>query len=425
MLSSDRLPDDQRIDLRLRAGEVFSPAAPIDRRDLFAGRIGQLTKLVDAVRTRGQHAVIFGERGVGKTSLANIGKDVLTHGGVGSQVVAVKVTCSSGETFGGLWRKALDEIPTAVDTGGATFGLRSEARRESGSAGELLPDNPTPSHVRQVLDLLGEPVVIFDEFDRLQASEVTKIFADTIKELSDAGSRSTVVLVGVADSIDELIKEHHSVERALCQILMPRMTGEELREILAKATSKLGMNMDQEAADLVILLSQGLPHYTHLLGRSACRAAIDDGRLAVAVADVEQGIRNCLEDAQQSVQRSYQEATASPRKDSLFKYVLLACALAPVDELGFFSAGDVRDPLSKIMGKRYEIPGYSQHLDKFSSDDRGNVLEKTGTRRRFRFRFRNPLLQPYVIMRGLAEGTLSGHALGWLQRKFRRAERAD
>ena len=30
------------------------------------------------------------------------------------------------------------------------------------------------------------------------------------------------------------------------------------------------------------------------------------------------------------------------------------------------------------MKRRYEIPGFSQHLDKFCSEDRGNVLEKTG-----------------------------------------------
>ncbi len=203
------------------------------------------------------------------------------------------------------------------------------------------------------------------------------------------------------------------------------MTPHELAEILKKGTSKLEMRMDEEATRLVVLLSQGLPHYTHLLGRSACRAGIEQGRLKVTIADVQHGIRNCLEDAQQSVQRSYQQATASPRRDSLFKYVLLACALASVDELGFFAAGDLRDPLSEIMGKRYDIPGYSQHLDKFSSDERGKVLEKTGTRRRFRFRFRDPLLQPYVIMRGVAEGTLKGAALARFQKKFHGRAPAD
>ena len=54
------------------------------------------------------------------------------------------------------------------------------------------------------------------------------------------------------------------------------------------------------------------------------------------------------------------------------------------------------------MGRRYEIAAFSRHLADFCADDRGPVLERTGVPRRYRFRFRNPLLQPFVIMQGLA-----------------------
>ena len=40
----------------------------------------------------------------------------------------------------------------------------------------------------------------------------------------DAKVPATVVLIGVADSVGELIREHGSVERALVQIQMPRMS---------------------------------------------------------------------------------------------------------------------------------------------------------------------------------------------------------
>jgi hypothetical protein len=44
------------------AAQVFSPGAPIDESDLFAGRVEQLRDLINAVNQRGQHAIIFGER---------------------------------------------------------------------------------------------------------------------------------------------------------------------------------------------------------------------------------------------------------------------------------------------------------------------------------------------------------------------------
>ena len=333
-------------------------------------------------------------------------------------IVSVKVNCSSDDTFGTLWRKALREIVLNEDSGAATVGFRPAAVIETKSASELLPADPSPNDVRRIIECLGESVFIFDEFDRLTQEKATSLFADTIKELSDGSVPATIIVVGVANSIDGLIQEHRSIERALCQILMPRMTNDELNEIVHKALAQLEMEIDADAEELIVLLSQGLPHYTHLLGKAACRVALTEFGRRISAHHVKSGIATSLEDTQQSVQTAYQEATVSPRKDTLFKEVLLACALAPVDDLGYFASADVREPLSLIMGKPYDIPGFSQHLDKFSSEVRGNVFEKAGTQRRFRFRFRNPLLQPYVIMRGLADEMLTGDALGLLKRKF-------
>ncbi|MDE0209154.1 MAG: hypothetical protein OXJ64_04655, partial [Boseongicola sp.] len=74
-------------------------------------------------------------------------------------------------------------------------------------------------------------IVIIDEFDRL-SRKVAGQMADTIKMLSDYAVPATLVLVGVADTVSDLIQEHTSVERALIQIPMPRMSTEEIRAII-------------------------------------------------------------------------------------------------------------------------------------------------------------------------------------------------
>lgn len=58
------------VDLSMQAGQVFTPGSPVNERDLFSGRIEQIQSVLDAVTQRGYHAVLYGERGVGKTSLA-------------------------------------------------------------------------------------------------------------------------------------------------------------------------------------------------------------------------------------------------------------------------------------------------------------------------------------------------------------------
>lgn len=97
----------------------------------------------------------------------------------------------------------------------------------------------------------------------------------------------------------------------------------------------------------------------------------------------------------------------SPRKDNLFADVLLACAMAPADQMGYFAAQDIRAHIQLITGKDYQIPSFSQHLNEFCEEKRGPILKKIGTVRRFRFRFINPLLQPYVVMQGCLTGKVS------------------
>ncbi len=62
--------------------------------------------------------------------------------------------------------------------------------------------------------------------------------------------------------------------------------------------------------------------------------------------------------------------------------------------------------MTKIMGKPYGIPAFAPHLDAFTSASRGAVLKKEGVRRRFTYRFRNPLLQPFAILAAIAEGVI-------------------
>src|SRR5690349_11346351 len=65
--------DDADWDILLAANQsLFKPKTPIDDDKLFSGRRKQVQEVLDVVWEEGGHAVIFGERGVGKTSLANI-----------------------------------------------------------------------------------------------------------------------------------------------------------------------------------------------------------------------------------------------------------------------------------------------------------------------------------------------------------------
>jgi hypothetical protein len=101
----------------------------------------------------------------------------------------------------------------------------------------------------------------------------------------------------------------------------------------------------------------------------------------------------------------------SPRRENLYRQVLLASALARADDFGYFAAADVREPMTRIMGRPFEIPAFSRHLNDLCEQLRGPVLHKIGSAHRFRFRFLNPLMQPFVIMNGLSSGMIDAALL--------------
>ena len=113
-------------------------------------------------------------------------------------------------------------------------------------------------------------------------------------------------------------------------------------------------------------------------------------------------MQTAIENAQQSIQAAYHTATTSPQKGNLYCEVLLACALSPSDEFGYFPPAAIREPLKTITGKDYDIPNFARHLSAFASDARGQILQEKGEKYQRRFRFANPLMQPYIILRGVA-----------------------
>jgi hypothetical protein len=185
------------------------------------------------------------------------------------------------------------------------------------------------------------------------------------------------------------------------------------------------MSFDGAAKEYISALSLGLPHYTHLLGLHSCRAALEQQSLSVDLEHVDRAIHEAIRGVQQRLQRAYHSATMSSRKESLYEEVLLACALADVDELGYFAAADVREPMTRIMGKPYDIPQFSQHLKAFCDNSRAAILERTGVPRRYRFRFERPLLQPYVIMLGLVNRLIQRNDVLTLQERRTRRKELD
>lgn len=402
-------------ELSARAGTVFKPRSPITTKELFAGRWNELMEVSDAVHQPGLHAVIYGERGVGKTSLANVVRPTIWavdkgDKGEAERRLVVKDVANTGDSFSSIWNRFFAEVSFPDATLSPSHPNYLVSTRTAFS----LLDQIKIEDVRRVLSQMPGAVFILDEFD--QASrEVSKSFTELIKALQDMVVDCTIILVGVSETVDKLVEDHASISRAIVQVKVERMKPDDLRQILENAEKALGIKFSEDAANLIVNLSQGLPHYTHLIGLHAVRSATNRLRLSdVERDDVFEALKKAVKQAEQSVAEKHTTAIHSAQKNALYRQVLLACAIAASrfhDALGYFTPGAVVDPLKTILDKPVTIATFTNHLVEFSQDKRGQILERDGQPWGYRYRFRDPLLVPYVFMDGIDSGIANDQSL--------------
>jgi len=363
------------------AQRLFNPSSPIDEQRLFSGRIEQVSDMLGVVYERGAHAILYGERGVGKSSLANTITARIPPAITNIQFL--KENCRPEDTFFTLWAKMLFKF-----------------EYDGVLVSEYLKNETRDYMVIKILESLPrntQYVFIFDEFDRIKSQETKTAVADTIKHFSDYPQHITIVIVGVGFSIEELFGAHPSIQRCCRQIPMPRMSKTELTDILSERYPQIGLSCGEHTTDKLIELSRGLPGYAHLAGREAALSAIRRRSRSIEDVDYGEAIRESVRRAQESIITTYNKAVYSA-KENIYKEVLLACAQANTDERGMFAAADIRDALIRILGRRVEIASFTRHLAAFCDPDRGPILRKSGKKNRFQYQFVDAPLQPYIFM---------------------------
>lgn len=93
----------------IRSGvrHIFTPYQPIKNTELFFGRAKEVQNIIQQLNTPGQHSVLFGERGVGKSSLANVACNTLKI--LTNDKLIVK-RCDSSDTFATIVEYLLKEV---------------------------------------------------------------------------------------------------------------------------------------------------------------------------------------------------------------------------------------------------------------------------------------------------------------------------
>lgn len=376
--------------------DAFTPTQPKQAVKLFAGRRRELKRIVTAIEEWKAHVVIYGERGFGKTSLANVIVEIAREGGI----TVLTCHCSTDLTFEEMCRGFLREIALPYrGVPGREGGGRVAAQ---GSFASLLPPgNFGAAELTDALRHLTDRHVIFrlDEFDRVKEPTFNAQLAEAIKNLSDAGARVTFLIVGVADDLDQLLGQHPSIQRNISAIHLPLMTEEEVLSLIRAGENAAALQFDEDVKARIVALSQGLPYQAQMLCLQCGQAAIDDKSRRVKREHLERAIEHVILLAPPAVERTYERAFPANGRDAA-RAAVFAAALAPCDPYGYFTVTDVVRSIRAAGGSsNVSTENMAALLDDLTSSERWPaVLKRRDDRTTRRYAFADPLMRAYVTL---------------------------
>jgi len=372
--------------------DAFTPTRPKLDLTLFSGRHRQMQRIIAAIEEERAHIVVYGERGSGKTSLANILAGKATEAGYFVQ----RFACASELSFDDIFRSFLRRIPATFLSGGGEVGAGLE------SFVDLVPDAPLGvSDLANVFARIYDKhvILIIDEYDRVTSEDVKNKLAELIKNLSDAGTPVTLLLIGVADNVRELLGKHPSLQRALVTIPLPLMSPREIEGILITGAEKSGIAFDPKVRRTIVSFAQGLPYHAQLLGLFAARNALRRHSMTVEHEDLRYAIERACEEAEARIREAYALAVGH-QESSSFVDVLYHAAICASDEFGTFTAADVAAAAKRSEDdETFSLLSLQYPLKKLTEPERGAVLRRMAGPGGLRYQFCNQMMRHYVLVR--------------------------
>lgn len=287
-------PEDH---IRLKLRDAFTPAQPVADVRHLAGRTTVLRSLIRSLEDQRLHVVLYGERGIGKTSLLR----ALTELGQEAQYLVRYTSCGEESDFSALFRSVISTIPLLYH---ADHDPTDEEIEQGKSLDSLLPSGPLSAN--QISDLFARLsgtriLIILDEFDRSPNSGFRRSVAELIKNLSDRSIRVQLLIAGVASNLAELVEHVPSIRRNIFGLRVPAMEADEIRELIEIGEHASGMAFDDKAIQLITSFSCGSPYLASLLGQHAGMAAVDRGAKEAGASDVAEAVRIAADEIEQRV----------------------------------------------------------------------------------------------------------------------------
>lgn len=368
------------------AREISDPAR------LF-GRDKHLREIRRSFMSPGKQVFIFGERGVGKTSLAQSAATANTYEGASH----IYLACGSDSTFHSVidtisssllsnmpaLRDSLKELTLSLQAFG--FGLGLSGSFEAG-------DDKTQSQLQDALEVFnhfderlnGQVVVVIDEIDRIRDDLSLTLLSEFIKNIPGRTNNFKFIYCGIGESVEKIIGSHLSSGRSIEPISLDRMHHDSLWAIVKSVTEPLNIFIDEQILTRISIVSDGFPYFVHLIAEKILWAMHDDQNAVSTCsrAHYKQGVDHALANAETSLVAQYNQATKKSRNTAQYEQALWA--LADRVETRRQVSAVYEDSYLRIVRKHFSEENhmgqgdFNQRLLAMRGDRHGSILNGYG-----------------------------------------------
>lgn len=367
---------------RTLLSNAFRPHAPIEDPSSFVGRQEELQRVRDAIEAAGLHVVLYGERGCGKTSLANVATD-------GAQ--RIQVFCEESASFASLLRDTALKYQ-ALHPQTVTFDAVNDAII---TRGITLPVSRLTGNLFLQLLIPGEQLcIVYDELDRVQDKSLILSLAELAKNAATNHSNVTLVMVGANDTADGLLAGHLSNFRNLRQVSLTRMSVTELNGILTRGEAVLSITFDAAVKNEMVQMSDRMPYYLHLLATSATRFALNRDSAVVEAEDLRAATLATAQDVDHSLRETYEFAALSEKGSSVYRRLIWAMASMDGSACSVGTINERANAIAREEGADEVSPqALGAGLKRLTSSAKNEIVVQVMAGN---YKFRHPLMKGFV-----------------------------
>ena len=399
-------------------GEHIRPSSPIESFEHLFDRGKQLNRIEEALSSPGRHIFIYGDRGAGKTSLAK--SAAYKHHP--SQGEPVYTACGQRTSFSAIVRdiaSQLDQRSTyvAIDrtsSGGAkatVAGITAEggySQKETQRDLSGMDLNAATAAIKEAVDrkpTTDPKVIVVDEFENLPSAEDRQLFAELIKQLSDRSVHVSLIFCGIGNSLDDLLQGHGSAHRYLEEVQLPSppLTYSGRWAIIDDACQALDLTINDESRLRIAQVSDGFPHYVHLIAQKLFWAAFRAPTVVheLTPQDYMDAVREALGSVESRLRRAYDTAT---KKDQ-DSYQEVLWSVADHFELERNNRRIYNDSYQRVMADvgrpALSFDDFQTRLTNLKSARHGSILSSS---RRGWIHFTENLIRGYVRLVAESKG---------------------